>query len=82
MAKELKTSAELMVLLHHGVERFAIGLEPNPQWLKIIRADPTPDTKGANWKVSYSGPDGAFKDAIERVMPELQTAYDLSPQDG
>ncbi len=82
MAKELKTSAALIALVHDRVERFAIGNEPNPQWLKIIPADPAPETNGANWKLSYSGPVGAFKNAIERVTPKLQTAYDLSPQEG
>ena len=75
MAKELKTSAELKALLDDGVRRFSIGREPNPQWIKIVPADPFKE--GANWKVAHSGPTGAFADAIERVTPELQKLYDL-----
>lgn len=77
MAKELKTLEELKALLDDGVRRFPIGREPNPQWIKIVPADPI--EKGANWRVAHSGPPGAFADAIEQVMRELQQAYDLSP---
>ncbi len=77
MAKELKTSAELKALLDDGVRRFSIGRQPNPQWIKIVPADPAKE--GANWKVAHSGPTGAFADAIERVMRQLQNVYDLSP---
>ena len=76
MAKELKTSSELQALLDDEVRRFSIGREPNPQWIKIVPADPAKE--GANWKVAHSGPTGAFADAIERVMRELQKIYDLS----
>ena len=79
MAKELKTSAELKALLDYGVGRFSIGREPNPQWIKIVPADP--DKEGANWRVAYSGPPGDFADAIKRTMRNLQTAYDLSSQE-
>ena len=77
MAKERKTSAELMALLIDGVVRIRKGPEPNPQWTKIVDADPAKE--GANWKVSHSGSTGAFADAIDRVMRQLQNLYDLSP---
>ena len=77
MAKELKTSEELMALLIDGCVRIRKGPEVNPQWIDIVHVDPP--QKGANWKVSYSGPTGPFADAIERVMRQLQNVYDLSP---
>ena len=79
MTKELKTSAELNKLLHARVERSPVGRIPNPQWMKIVDADP--DKEGANWRVAYSGPPGDFADAIKRTMRNLQTAYDLSSQE-
>ena len=81
MAKELKTLAELKALLDDGVGRFSIGREPNPQWIKIVSADPAEE--GANWKVAHSSrtvPTGDFSDAIERAMRELQRDYDLIPE--
>ena len=77
MAKELKTATELKALLDEGVGRFSIGREPNPQWIKIVPADPE-DVDGANWKVAHSGTPGDFADAIDRVTPKLQAAYELS----
>ena len=82
MAKELKTSAELHELLLERVMRFSVGRIPNPQWIKIVPADPIEE--GANWKVVHSSrtvPTGEFSDAIERVMRELQRDYDLSSLD-
>ena len=82
MAKELKTSAELEALLYERIKRYSLGREVNPRWVKIIDADP--DTEGANWKVSHSSrifPNGELAKAIERVMRELQTTYDLSSQE-
>ena len=78
MAKELKTSAELNKLLHERVARSSVGRIPNPQWIRIIPADPAKE--GANWKVAHGSrtvPSGACSDAIERVMRELQKDYDL-----
>ncbi|MCI0565106.1 MAG: hypothetical protein MN733_42105 [Nitrososphaera sp.] len=76
MAKELKTFAELDILLHERVERSPVGRVPNPQWIKIIAADP--EKEGANWRVAHSGAPGDFADAIEREMRQLQKLYDLS----
>ena len=75
MTKELKTSTELDKLLHERVERSAVGLIPNPQWIKIVPADS--DMEGANWRVAHSGTPGEFADAIDREMRELQKLYDL-----
>ena len=79
MAKELKTSTELKALLDERVARYSVGREPNPQWIKIVRANPA--TEGANWKVSHSSrtvPTGDCSDAIDRAMRELQKDYDLT----
>ncbi len=76
MTKELKTSTELKALLDERVARYSVGREPNPQWIKIVRANPA--TEGANWKVSHHPNAGPFFDAIERAMRELQNMYDLT----
>lgn len=81
MAKELKTAEELKTLLDERISRYRLAHEPNPQWIKIVRADP--DKVGANWKVSHGSRTalpGDFSEAIKRVTPELQKLYDLIPE--
>lgn len=81
MTKEPKTSGELKTLLDEGIQRFILGRQPEPQWTKIIPADPAKD--GANWKVSHSSrtvPSSDFSKAIKRVTAELQKLYDLIPE--
>lgn len=78
MAKEQATAQELEALLHERIARYPVGREPNPQWIKIVSADP--DKEGANWKVSHSPEGGEFWDAIERETSELQKLYDLKDE--
>ena len=75
MAKEPKTSEELIKLLQERIEPYELGRTVNPQWIRIVDADP--GKEGANWKITHSGTPGEFADAIEREMPELQKLYDL-----
>ncbi len=79
MAKELKTSTELKALLDERVARYSVGRIPNPQWIKIVPADPAKE--GANWKASHSSRTvlaGELSDVIEREMKKLQKLYDLN----
>jgi hypothetical protein len=75
LSKEIKTAEELHELLHEAIRPFSLGRTPNPQWVKIVPADP--QIAGANWRVAHSGAPGDFSDAIEHVMPGLQERYDL-----
>ena len=36
MAKDTKTADELLKMLHERIQGFQLGLEPNPQWVKIV----------------------------------------------
>jgi len=78
MAKKQATAQELKALLNERIAGYSVGRESNPQWIKIVSADS--DEEGANWKVAHSPKGGAFWDAIEREMPELQKLYDLKEE--
>ena len=76
MAKEQKTSEELMKLLHEKMEGSGLPLGGDGQWLEII---PLEGDMQANWTVSHTpeDPDGNFWKAIERERVGLQEKYDL-----
>ncbi len=80
MDKPLRTAEQIRDLLTERIQPAELQQE-KPLFWKVVPADPSSETNGANWKVSYGPAEGNLKTALNRVTHEIQAKFDLAPDE-
>ena len=76
MARERKSATELQKIVTDRMR--GLGINQDPRFVRVVGAQPSAATKGANWRVATDNRPDDFLKAINRVVPNIQMLYDLT----
>jgi hypothetical protein len=76
MARERKNAAEIQKIVTDRMR--GLGMNHDPRFVRVVGAQPSAATKGANWRIATDGRPDDFVKALSRVVPNIQMLYDLT----